>query len=558
MSTARSRTLGVDMLAAVVLLTVMSVVATLGFRGIFPNWGFLPASIVGALGAGAVTIVGRRLALSVAESLLVSLVAFVLLGTVAVGGIPTLAALEAFFDGLINGWAQVLSSTPPADITAEFRVLPFTIAWLGMMIGGELLRSTRTPGLAAVGPVVALIVSMLVTLEDRNVAIAQGAVMALGALALGFAQQRQRMAAAEAFDDVTIEAPKRRHGLLPALGVLVLIGVAAPVVAPRMPFASANERFDLREFQTPPYDPLRQPTPLVQLKAAYQEANSDIVVFSVTSDTALDRFPLAVLDDYNGEFWAVADQDGELGGRFRPVDSLFPEPDGATIDGWERTTASIELLGLSDIARGEFDPDWLPLAGWPVSLSSDTDLDLRFDSNSGTLAVAPEGADPGLVFDVVVAVPPKVESVSLRQATVTRNEPTNLAVPQLTSFAGDVLEGADVGWEQVEAIRSALVDGGAYDSRDDSETARSGHTLGRLRDFLSDPERIVGFEEQYAATAALLAEARASRREWSLASRSHPTSSPIDGVADASTCSPATSAHGSRCASTTSVGCPST
>src|SRR5690606_8481760 len=59
--------------------------------------------------------------------------------------------------------------------------------------------------------------------------------------------------------------------------------------------------------------------------------------------------------------------------------------------------------------------------------------------------------------------------------------------------------------EQVEAIRSRLVDTGAYDSRADSPTARPGHYLGRLAEFVDDPERIVGFEEQYAATAALLA-----------------------------------------------------
>ena len=53
-------------------------------------------------------------------------------------------------------------------------------------------------------------------------------------------------------------------------------------------------------------------------------------------------------------------------------------------------------------------------------------------------------------------------------------------------------------------IRRHLVDTGAYDSRADSRTALPGHHLGRLAEFVNDTERIVGFEEQYAATAALI------------------------------------------------------
>jgi hypothetical protein len=88
---------------------------------------------------------------------------------------------------------------------------------------------------------------------------------------------------------------------------------------------------------------------------------------------------------------------------------------------------------------------------------------------------------------------------------VTTEEAFDLAVPQLRSFAGDVLEGADVGWEQVEAIRTRLVDTGAYDSRAASSSGRPGHSIGRLAEFVNDPERLAGFEEQYAAVAGLLA-----------------------------------------------------
>lgn len=494
-----------ELVIPAVLVAAMSVVATLGFRGVFPDWSFIPAAVIGATGATGVMFLGRWLRLSVPESLLVSLLAFSVLGAIAAEGVPTPSAFSTFVDGLINGWAQVLSSSPPADLVAEYRVLPYTIAWLGAMVGGEILRAQRTPGLAAIGPTLALVLSLLITLEDRTVAIAQGAAVLVGALLLGSYQQRRRTEQAELFEDHTIHQPRPWTGLLPALGVIALVAVVAPVVGPNLPLASANERFDLRRYQVPPFDPLEQPSPLVQIKASLQEENAERVVFTVTSDERIDRFPMAVLDDYNNEYWSVADEEDDAQGEFRPVDSIFPIPASGTIESRDRVTATIEIVDFDQLADGDFDPVWMPLPGWPTALSSDDALDLRFNAETGTLALAPEGPSAGLVYEVTAAVPPAIADVNLRSATVTEREPLDLAVPQIVSFASDVLEGADVGWEQVEAIRTRLVDSGFYDSRTNSDTARAGHRLSRVAEFLADPERVVGFEEQYAATAALIA-----------------------------------------------------
>ena len=106
--------------------------------------------------------------------------------------------------------------------------------------------------------------------------------MVVGTLLLGFVQERRRSQHAELFEDHTIDAPRRTAGLASAIGVTALIAVLASVVGPRLPLVSANERFDLREYQTPPFDPLEQPSPLVQIKAALQEENAERVVFAVT------------------------------------------------------------------------------------------------------------------------------------------------------------------------------------------------------------------------------------------------------------------------------------
>jgi hypothetical protein len=109
------------------------------------------------------------------------------------------------------------------------------------------------------------------------------------------------------------------------------------------------------------------------------------------------------------------------------------------------------------------------------------------------------------VYEVVSMLPPSFDDAALRGAGVTQVEPRDLAVPQVRDFAADVLEGADVGWEQIEAIRRRLVDTGFYDSRPTTESGRPGHSLGRLAELTNEPDRVVGFEEQYAALAGLLA-----------------------------------------------------
>ena len=497
--------------APAVTVAALAAVAALGFRGVFPDWTFVPAALIGAVAAATVSYVARSVRLPVAESVLVSLVGFAMLGAIAAEGVPTPGAYRTFASGLVNGWAQVLSSVPPAALVGEYRILPYTVAWLAALIGSELLRAERAAGWPVVGPVAGLVLATLITVEHRRVALAQGAALAGGALLLGFLQQ-QRPAGELGADpdgepgDATLAAWHERPAVRVggAAVMAAAIALAAVLVGPHVPNAEAHERFDLRRFQTPPFDPLDEPTPLGQIKTGLQEAHADQVVFRVSAAEPLGRVTLAVLDNFNGEHWLVADE-GAGPAQFRPIDTAFPRPTNGSVDGWQRVAATIEIEALDQLAGGEFDPVWLPVPGWPVSLASQQRLDVRFNAATGTLALAPDGPSPGLRYEIVAAVPPPVGQAELAGADVTPIEAYEFAVPQLRAFAGDVLEGADVGWEQVEAIRSRLVDTGAYDSRADSPTARPGHHLGRLAEFVDDPERIVGFEEQYAATAALLA-----------------------------------------------------
>lgn len=141
-----------DLVVPLGLLAALSMVSAMGFLAVFVGWTFLWAPLVAVLAAGAVAWFAARRGLLVGESIALSLVLFLVVGIVVVGGGPTPGAARTFLRALVDGWAELLTSYTPADVTPTVLALPFTLAWLGMLSGGELLRTTRVPGLAALGP----------------------------------------------------------------------------------------------------------------------------------------------------------------------------------------------------------------------------------------------------------------------------------------------------------------------------------------------------------------------------------------------------------------------
>ncbi len=91
--------------------------------------------------------------------------------------------------------------------------------------------------------------------------------------------------------------------------------------------------------------------------------------------------------------------------------------------------------------------------------------------------------------------------VSLRLSTSSDGTELGLVPPALVNVAGDVFEGSDRGIDHVVALSTAFTQTGFYDA---TEVARPGHSLARLSEFFAEEDTLVGFEEQFAAGAAVL------------------------------------------------------
>lgn len=488
-------------LGAVVLVAIMSLVAASGFRSTLSGWGFAGSAAIGVAGASGVVLLARHRRLILGESVALSALAFVVLGGVAVRGVPTPGAYRDFARGLVDGWADLLSAAPPADITVELRALPFTVAWLAAAIGGEVARHTRRPGLPAIGPILALGLSLLFTIEDRTIALAQGGGLVAGTLLLvAWAQRLGRGVAAtvavDEFDAAAVSNNRRRL----ALGVVLTAGaaIAAPFVGPHLPLADAHERFDLRQYQSPPFDPLLLPSPLTQVKANLKENRREETVFTIRGEP-VERWSVAVLTDYDGVVWTVADPVRRRGSEaFVPVDTELPPLDREVPATSTTMTHEVEIADLG----GYF----LPIPGLPtrVEFPGAEDPDPRENLETGTIAI-PTGLRAGFTYEVTTQVAPALTDDQRAAATILEDpdaeEEDDSVLPQVRNLTADIVEGRSRGWGQVAAIRDTLTEEGFYDA---SDLTVPGHAVGRLAAMLEDPARIVGFEEQYAAAAAAM------------------------------------------------------
>ena len=479
------------LLVVIALVAATTVAATAALNGVFGDWTFLRVAAIGATGAAVGCVVGARFRLLIGEAIAVSVLLFVLVGIVTCGG-PS-----SFFEGLTDGWADVLSSTPPADLTAPLRAVPLTIAWIGVALGGEIARRHQQPALPAIGPLLTLALAALLASPERGVALALGAIVAAGALCITVVQQRA-LRASERVDT-------RRRLLIGgrAAAMLTVVAVAAPFVGQQLPLADSHDRYDLRDQIDPPWDPLSVPSPLVQLKASLKDTRVDDVVFTVSSDTPVTRWQVAVLGSYDGVVWTVAADNSDAEEEFDTVDSRLPDAPRGSIDpDAPSVSATVTIADLGG--------PWMPSPGWPerveVDSSSTPPPDVRENLQTGTLALT-TGLPAGTTYEVEARLPSQQTDAELTDRDVDllpATDDLDVLPPAVRNLAADLVEGIDPGWAQVVAVRDSFRTTGFYDSDAD---VPPGHSYFRLSEFLADPDRIVGYEEQYAAAAGVISRA---------------------------------------------------
>ena len=472
--------------ASIVVAALLAAFAAMPFGGAFSGWGFVVTTIGAGLVVAAVSLLADRYQLLVGEAVAAFIVVFFLVGAAITGGFGNLIG------GATDGWADLLSTTPPAESPGRLFAVPFAATFLGAAIGAELARSTRWVAMPAVGAALTLLLAILVTPEERRFALIAGCIFVAGLLALMWLRSASTSAGASGD-----EPPLR--GALTTMAVLVLVAGLAAMLGPRLPGADSHERFDLRRYQRNNFDPLDTPSPLVTFKASLATATKDNVVFSVAGDQPINRFPLATMAVFDGVVWAVADgSQGMQREEFVPVSTNLPD---------QQFTQRGEPVELT-FTIGELSDPWLPRTGWVTKVDTERDdIDLRLNLDTGTLAVN-GGLTSGETFTIWSQ--PVQTAAQLDAAIgggfvedVDRFTTLPGEFPLIVNLFGEITEGAPQGLDRAFRIQDHLRNEGFY-LQDD--TAFPGHSYRRITSFLGD--RVVkGYGEQYAAAAAVLSRA---------------------------------------------------
>lgn len=436
---------------------IAALVGGLGFAAVFPVLDLLlplPAVVAVVIAVDALALRFPRLYALRAP--------LALLGGAAAGAavLARDTGFAAVLDGARSGWLRTLESTLPARPDPELVTFVPALVLLAAVLGVEWLRRGAAPLLALVPAVAVLLIGQLYRATTGAVAIG---------LALGFGVAAALVLTAPR----TAGRPGRLVVLAAPVALLAVVGSVGLAVADplRAPAWSVHDRYELVQV------PEGTVSPLAQLGGRL--TNPHEVVFTAATDAAVDRWPLVVLDGFDGAGWTST-------ARYRPLGTELPADPLVTAPTVTRTAEIRTATGL--------DGPWLPTRFRPTTVDG---IRPAVDPSTGVLLL------PSTASYRVTWTEPELAGNELVDAVVDPDAPT-LAVDEVPAGVAELTREA-LG-EAVASFPAALAleqwfrDNYTLANGDELPT---GHGSAQLLYFLD--ESGLGTSEQFAAAYTLMA-----------------------------------------------------
>ena len=376
-------------------------------------------------------------------------------------GVPLSGAtLRVLGGGVVHGWLRTLESTLPAH--PDLTLLPFVpaLVLLAAVVGVEWLRRGVAPAATLLPSLTVLLAAQVFAAVGWVAAIALAACYGLGAV-------------------VALAGGRLVDALGPALPLVgaVLVGWVFAVVDP-----VGGHAWTVADRVAPATVAGGTVSPLAELAGRLDRP--DEVVFTARSDTPVARWPLVVLDGYDGAGFTT-------GARYRPLGAQLPlDPD----------LAVPVLAAAADVAVGDgLTGPWLPGQG---TLRSVEGLRPAVDPASGSLLL-PGGA-AGTRYRIGWYVPqPGPEQLvdAAVDPEATGTDITGALPAAVTAAATEALRGAPPSFDAALVLEHWFRDG--YRLAGEQRPTGSGDV--QLVDFLTTSK--TGTSEQFAAAYVLVARA---------------------------------------------------
>jgi transglutaminase-like putative cysteine protease len=348
----------------IALVALAAAVAGLCFTPVFGLGALLPViAVVAVVTGGAALLCQSHVSwrpLVVALAGLLAVVEVLLFPT-TVAGIPTGTTLAQLAEGVTESWQLTLQSTWPARPEARLVLFVPLLVLAACVFGLEILLRLRKPVLALAPSLLVVVLSQLF-----------GALTGLAAVlaALSYLAVAAGLFVVSRASDEHQSAPAFLPAPLVVTAVVVVIGLLVPMPGPA---------YSLKQDQLAPVA-ARMTSPLDE--AAARHAHPDVPVFSVRpscDDCVPDRWPIVVLDTYDGVTWAPGSRYRRLGTELEPPALDVPV---------HRRDAVISVR--------EPGTRWLPSQTWPAAVSG---ADPLVEETEGSLlADRPLETDTGYGF----------------------------------------------------------------------------------------------------------------------------------------------------------------
>ncbi|WP_143027678.1 transglutaminaseTgpA domain-containing protein [Lentzea albidocapillata] len=345
----------------VAFVVLAAAVAGLCFAPVFGVGALLPViAVVAVVTGGAALLCGSIVAWRPLVVTLAGLLAVVevLLFPTTVAGLPSGTTLAQLAAGVTDSWQFTLQSTWPARPDAQLMLFVPLLVLPACVFGLEVLLRLKKPVLALVPSLLVVVLSQLFgALTGLAAVVAALSYVAVAAGLFVVSRPADEHQSVQAF----LPAP------LVVTAVVVVIGLLVPMPGPA---------YSLKQDQLVPVS-ARMTSPLDDV--AYRRAHPDAPVFSVRpacDECVPDRWPIVVLDTYDGVTWAA-------GSRYRRLGTELPPP--ALDVPVTRRDAVISLR--------ETGTRWLPSQPWPAAVSG---ADPLVEETEGSLlAPSPLSTDVG-------------------------------------------------------------------------------------------------------------------------------------------------------------------
>lgn len=389
--------------------------------------------------------------------------------------VPTASVPGGIIDGLVNGWAAVLSVPLPVPAQGEYLVLPVALTWLSVLAGAELVLRSPWPLAGAVPPALAYGLTLLFGIGGPGTRLVTGG--AFLAVTLLLAGATARPVVVEKSDDVGA----RRRRWAEITGCLAVVVVVAVLLGPALPLVRSGSPYNPRTSRVPPVTPTSAIDPLDQLSVWALEPHG-APLLTVRWSGPPRSMRLAVLDHYstvNG--WSGSS-------RFALAGTELPS---SAVRGPTTTVRQ-------DVRIDSLPGPWLPAAVRPVQLTGARGV---VDPSTGVLAAV--GSTRGLRYQVTSEVP--TQDCRLDPAVPFAPGEAPSLPPLVSTLANEYAGGATSPCQRATELAAAFAQHFSYNPK-----APSGSNIQVILNFLQGPKSQDGGSgtyEQAAAACALMAEA---------------------------------------------------